>query len=224
MAHLEELVHEISFTVNRMSTRINEEQEKIKKFTERQESISRQNNEIRQINDQLRADIERLEETIYRESQQTEQLTVANELVQQRVQTLTKALEEIEQVNEKMRNEKTSLLEEYHSRLNNFENGLQRNAILRDFVEKWRYQVKRNKDLLVFPEVIKNLANSLETFYASNIADRLESLVPNPSAQGDTVTDSSIAVSKNTTEQESVTKETEVETLATEPEIMADMY
>ncbi|VDN98099.1 unnamed protein product [Rodentolepis nana] len=191
-----------------MSTRINEEQEKIKKFTERQASISKQNNEIREINDQLRADIERLEETIYRESQQTDQLTVANELVQQRIQTLTKALEEIERVNEKLRNEKTSLLEEYRNRLNNFENGLQRNAILRDFIEKWRCQVKRNKDLLVFPSVIKNLANSLESFYASNIADQLESLVPNPTAQGDTALDSSIPVNKNTTEQESVTKGT----------------
>lgn len=82
---------------------------------------------------------------------------LANELVEQRVQSLTKALEEIEQANKKMRNEKTSLLEEYHNRLNSFENSLQKNAILRDFVENWRCQMKRNKELLVFPSVVRNL-------------------------------------------------------------------
>ncbi|KAM3177414.1 hypothetical protein ACTXT7_004630 [Hymenolepis weldensis] len=169
-----------------ISNRIYEEQEKIKQFTERQANISKQNNEIRQINDQLRADIERLEETIYRESQQTEQqnnknenrfcdiltplystniaLVLANELVEQRVQSLTKALEEIELANEKMRNEKTSLLEEYHNRLNNFENSLQRNAILRDFVENWRCQTKRNKELLIEDQN----TSEMMTVYAPN--------------------------------------------------------
>ncbi|VUZ44503.1 unnamed protein product, partial [Hymenolepis diminuta] len=217
----------IAFTVNRISNRIYEEQEKIKQFTERQANISKQNNEIRQINDQLRADIERLEETIYRESQQTEQLVLANELVEQRVQSLTKALEEIERANEKMRNERTNLLEEYHNRLNSFENSLQRNAILRDFVENWRCQMKRNKELLVFPSVVRNLANSLESFYSSNIADQLESLLPNSVAQEDDVLDSAIAENeRNISEQQSImiVAGAEAETLAAEPESVAQMY
>ncbi|KAM7534635.1 hypothetical protein Aperf_G00000108029 [Anoplocephala perfoliata] len=144
----------------------------------------KQNNEIKQINDQLRADIERLEETIYRETQQTDRLMKASELVEHRVQSLNKALEEVDRANEKMRNEKSSLLEEYHNRLNNYENSLQKNAILRDFVENWRCHVRRNKDLLVFPTVVKNLAASLEHFYSCNLADQLEGLVSNTEAEG----------------------------------------
>lgn len=52
-------------------------------------------------------------------------------------------------------------------------------------------------------------ANSLESFYSSNIADRLESLVPNSVAQGDAVLESSIAENENNiNEQQSIMKGT----------------
>ncbi|KAM3177413.1 hypothetical protein ACTXT7_004629 [Hymenolepis weldensis] len=50
-------------------------------------------------------------------------------------------------------------------------------------------------------------ADSLESFYSSNIADRLESLVPNSADQGDAVLISSIAENENNVnEQQSIMK------------------
>ncbi|KAL5104127.1 hypothetical protein TcWFU_007159 [Taenia crassiceps] len=170
MSQLEELVHEIYFKV-------------------RQQELVKQNIEIQQCNDQLKADIERLEKNIYREMQQTEQLSKANELVEQRIQSLNKTLAEIDKASEKMRNEKNALLEEYRDRINSYENWIQKNSILRNFVENWRCQVKRNKELVTFPAVIVNLATSLENFYSCNITGQLESLISSREAQGDILLD-----------------------------------
>ncbi|VDM35859.1 unnamed protein product [Hydatigera taeniaeformis] len=137
----------------------------------------------------MKADIERLEKNIYREMQQTEQLSKANELVEQRIQSLNKSLAEIDKAGEKMRTEKNALLEEYRDRINSYENCIQKNAILRNFVENWRCQVKRNKELVTFPAVIVNLATSLENFYSCNITGQLEGLVSNREAQGDILAD-----------------------------------
>ncbi|VDK37016.1 unnamed protein product [Taenia asiatica] len=178
-------------------------------FKVRQQELVKQNNEIQQSNDQLKADIERLEKNIYREMQQTEQLSKANELVEQRIQSLNKTLEEIDKASEKMRNEKNTLLEEYRSRINSYENCIQKNAILRNFVENWRCQVKRNKELVTFPAVIANLAISLENFYSCNITGQLESLVSNREAQGDIlVDDPDPVVAKNYTQARLSTKGT----------------
>ena len=57
------------------------------------------------------------------------------------------------------------LLEEYRNRINNYENCIQKNGILRQFVENWRFQVKQNKELVAFPSVIKNLYAFLKLDY-----------------------------------------------------------
>ncbi|KAH9279504.1 hypothetical protein ECG_07793 [Echinococcus granulosus] len=215
MSQLEELVHEISFTVDKLSNKINEERERIKNFKVRQQELIKQNNEIQQSNDQLQADIERLEKTIYREMQQTEQLSKANELVEQRIQSLNKTLAEIDKAGEKMRSEKNILLEEYRDRINSYENYIQKNGILRNFVENWRCQVKRNKELVTFPAVIVNLAAHLEKFYSCNITGQLEALVSSREAQGDTLLDDPVhVVTKNHTQVSPASKNTASEQVA----------
>uniref|UniRef100_A0A5K3EP31 DUF4201 domain-containing protein n=1 Tax=Mesocestoides corti TaxID=53468 RepID=A0A5K3EP31_MESCO len=85
-----------------------------------------------------------------------------------------------------MRSEKSQLLEEYRNKINDYEQFIQKNGMLRSFVEKWRKNVERKKDIVGFPEIIKNLALSLEQFYPNSITDRLEELVKEQEVQGET--------------------------------------
>uniref|UniRef100_A0A5K3EMN9 DUF4201 domain-containing protein n=1 Tax=Mesocestoides corti TaxID=53468 RepID=A0A5K3EMN9_MESCO len=84
MSKLEEIVHDISFTVEKLTTRISEEKEKIKTFRESQRQFAQKRTEILRHNEQLRSDIEHLENSIFREVQRGNQLTKVNDLVEKR--------------------------------------------------------------------------------------------------------------------------------------------
>ncbi len=47
-----------------------------------------------------------------------------------------------------MRGEKNAVLEEYRSRISEYEQCLHKNSILRSFVENWRSNVEQNREMV----------------------------------------------------------------------------
>uniref|UniRef100_A0A0V0J5Z1 Uncharacterized protein n=1 Tax=Schistocephalus solidus TaxID=70667 RepID=A0A0V0J5Z1_SCHSO len=148
MSKMEELVHEISFTVEKLTSRITEEKEKIKQFNENRKRALEEYDRIKLNNEQLKMDIEQLQQTFFRESQQSRSLSTANDLVEKRLQTLTKAVDDIRAAGEKMRTERLRVLNEFREKINEYEQILQKNDILLQFVEKWRENAENNRDLI----------------------------------------------------------------------------
>uniref|UniRef100_A0A0X3PBP4 Uncharacterized protein n=1 Tax=Schistocephalus solidus TaxID=70667 RepID=A0A0X3PBP4_SCHSO len=124
-------------------------------------------------------DIEQLQQTFFRESQQSRSLSTANDLVEKRLQTLTKAVDDIRAAGEKMRTERLRVLNEFREKINEYEQILQKNDILLQFVEKWRENAENNRDLIAFPGIIQNLAHSLSHFYKIDLTGTLENIAEN---------------------------------------------
>ncbi len=69
---------------------------------------------------------------------QPNSLTLANGLVEKRLETLDKALEEANKSRARIHEDRVKVLDQFREKMASYEQLMQRNGALKDFLEKWR--------------------------------------------------------------------------------------